>query len=241
MSNVMAASPAAAPAPAPAPAGQNLSLLPQVGQPGAWKAWVAQPENRAMLVQAGISLLQPTGVGQTMAGHVGGAIGSGMEARDRVVAGEQEQEQRTLQNTLAQQEADARTLSAQASMTNAERQAAGGGLTPYQMIQLDRGRAKDFRAFVAAKERNLFPGDQLPDVETLAAEFEQLNAVAPGLPGAGGGTPSLAEAIPGATPGGAQSVAPPQSHIDYLRQNPGAAADFDAKYGAGASQQYLGT
>jgi len=236
MSNVMAAPPA----PAPAPQGQGLSLLPQVGQPGAWKAWVAQPENRAMLVQAGIALLQPTGVGQTMAGHVGSAIGSGMEARDRVVTGQQEQEQRTLQNTLAQQEADARSLSAQASMLNASRQGATDGLTAYQRIQLDRGELEDFRNWVAREKQQLFPGDELPDMETLASIYEQQNAAAPSLPGSSR-TPSLAEAIPGATPGGAQAVAPPQSHIDYLRQNPGAAADFDAKYGAGAAQQYLGT
>lgn len=43
--------------------------------------------------------------------------------------------------------------------------------------------------------------------------------------------------------GGAGSVAPrgiPQAAIDYLRQNPNLAPQFDRKYGSGASKRYLG-
>lgn len=39
----------------------------------------------------------------------------------------------------------------------------------------------------------------------------------------------------------ARAVSAPQGAIDYLRQNPSLAADFDAKYGKGAAAQVLGT
>lgn len=63
----------------------------------------------------------------------------------------------------------------------------------------------------------------------------------------GGGVPQIAN-IPGvgmvsiprtpAAPAIGGSV--PEGAISYLRQNPGMAAQFDAKYGQGASQRYLG-
>lgn len=193
------------PAPAAPQPALGDSLLPQVGQPGGWKAWVSRPENRAALVQAGIELLQPLGVGQTPLSRVGTAIGSGMEARDRAITGQQADEQRQVENAIAQQEADARTVAADAALTAADARAKDpDGLTALQRITLERNRLKEFRSYVAAYRKSLFPGDPMPDMNTLAEMFEQENATAPALPG-GGGSPSLADAVPGAP----ADVAPP--------------------------------
>ena len=51
---------------------------------GAWKSWITNPENRASMMQMGIALMQPIGLGQTPIGHFGQALGQGGEAADRV-------------------------------------------------------------------------------------------------------------------------------------------------------------
>lgn len=221
----------------PAPGALGAALAPQVGQPGGWKAWVSQPQNRAALVQFGIEMLQPLSPGQGVGSRIGTAIGSGAEARDRFVTGEQDRQRQFVTDRIAQQEADARSLAAQASMVNAKQPNAGTGLTAYQRIQLERGRLKDFRQFVTAKERNLFPGDVLPDVETLAQEFEQLNVSAPGGMPTATGVPTLAESVPGT--GGATRVPTPEA-IARLKDDPSLAGQFDEYYGAGASTRALG-
>lgn len=196
------AAPTAAPTPAPgAPLG--ASLLPDVSQPGGWRAWVSRPENRAALVQAGIQLLQPLGVGQTVGGQVGQAIGSGLSARDRVVTGQQEQEQQSLQNSIAQQEADARTTAANASATAAAKSGGAGGLTAYQMLMQDNRTKQQFLKYAQKRasdaEFSATPLDLTdPDtVNRLAEEYQAVIAAAPG----GAPTPTLAESVPGPTAG----------------------------------------
>jgi hypothetical protein len=51
-------------------------------------------------------------------------------------------------------------------------------------------------------------------------------------------TPAPAQPKP-TTPTAAAKTAPPAAAVEFLRQNPNLAADFDRKYGQGASKQYL--
>lgn len=43
---------------------------------GQWRNWMANEQNRSALLQFGVSLMQPMGFGQNVAGHVGQAVGS---------------------------------------------------------------------------------------------------------------------------------------------------------------------
>lgn len=90
----------------------------------------------------------------------------------------------------------------------------------------------------------LVPGT--PEYQTAAKQaLERRNDpfITTSLPGGGfyGGPQS--QLLPilrgGAASGGAQGAAPPKGAIDYLRQNPSTSAQFDAKYGAGASAGIL--
>lgn len=51
-----------------------------------WQGFISDPGNRSALLQTGLAMMQPSAPGQTFAGHVSGAVGQGIEARDRNVA-----------------------------------------------------------------------------------------------------------------------------------------------------------
>lgn len=60
---------------------------PRPGDPGIAKQWgefLSDPKGQAAMVQMGIALLQPVGVGQSELGHIGSAIGQGGEAVGRM-------------------------------------------------------------------------------------------------------------------------------------------------------------
>lgn len=79
-----------APLPVPKPnqtARQSATPQPEVGNDlkGQWQTFLAQPENRAALLQFGISMLAPP-PGGTLASNIGSAIGQGAEARSRNIS-----------------------------------------------------------------------------------------------------------------------------------------------------------
>lgn len=63
-----------------------------------WKSWASKPENAAALMQTGIAMLQPLQVGQNTLGSIASSVGQGFEARDRVLANENDMAQQALVN-----------------------------------------------------------------------------------------------------------------------------------------------
>lgn len=48
-----------------------------------WDSWLERPGNRAALLQAGLQLMQPVAIGQTVGGHIAQGVGAGAEAATR--------------------------------------------------------------------------------------------------------------------------------------------------------------
>lgn len=69
-----------------------------------WRAWLGSEQNRAALLQTGLSLMQPVQPGQSQFGHIASSIGEGLGAAGRTEA-------RLRAEELAQQKLD-RELSA---------------------------------------------------------------------------------------------------------------------------------
>ena len=87
-----------------------------------WKGWLT-PSNRAALMQFGVSLMQPVGLGQTSMGHFGQALGRGGEAAARV--GKQDLAEQELQRKKTEDESEATLRSARAATAEAGAGAAG--------------------------------------------------------------------------------------------------------------------
>jgi hypothetical protein len=91
-----------------------------VGLADQWRGWMADPHNRAALMQFGIALSQPIAAGQNIGGQIGSAFGQAGEASDRVTA-EQQKEQE-----LASKQ-DLRTAQAESAAQRAEAAGARSG------------------------------------------------------------------------------------------------------------------
>lgn len=163
---------------------------------GNWSQWIEQPGNRQMLIQAGLALLQPIGVGQSLGGHLASAVGSGFEAKDRAVAGQLEQ-----QNTETGRQLQREQL--EISRKNAETARLGLAaklvpqLTPYQESQLRGKKTTAFLNYVNKRITDSFGAvDPVRDADKLYAEFEALYGKAEGGGSASTGTPAtLSEAL----------------------------------------------
>ena len=85
-----------------------------------WRNWMQEPGNRSSLMQFGIQLMQPIGLGQTVAGHFGQALGAAGEAGDRVTAQELAERKVTREEKTADSQAQLRGSQAETAAHRAD-------------------------------------------------------------------------------------------------------------------------
>lgn len=91
---------------------ENPTPVQQAEIENEWMNWFDQPEVKSGLLQFGIQALQPLPVGQTTGGALAGAVGAGMEARDRAVIGEVASEERERKAGLEERKVRAKEVTA---------------------------------------------------------------------------------------------------------------------------------
>lgn len=108
---------------------------------------MAQPQNRAMLIQTGLSLLQPVGLGQSPIGHIANSFGQGVAAQQRNVATSTAEEDRQMEIARKKQE----DVLAQKELGLRERQVASTEKNTNSMIS-ERGKASKGLQSLYARE-----------------------------------------------------------------------------------------
>lgn len=86
---------------------------------GQWDEFLADPKGRGALASFGLALMQPVGVGQSTAGHVGQAIGNAGEAVQEAGVRESKTALREAQATSAETRAEAARSRAETASTRA--------------------------------------------------------------------------------------------------------------------------
>lgn len=218
--------------------GQNLDPQPQGQVPGRdydptdlgnkWSEWVGKPNNRAALMQFGIAMLQPMGMGQNVLGHAASAVGSGGEASQRVT----QQEQQALKSDTEAELRTARASQAESNATNAEARSRLSG----ENLELRRAglEQKGMLGTLQAQTRNRMAHEQyVRDTEKANQNDALMNPKATPRPvlnfqdwlKAGGGEPvggGPAAPAETATGGGTGAATPGASTIrstkDFLTQ-----------------------
>lgn len=122
-----------------------------------WDDYLQRPGNRQALLQIGLQMMQPVGIGQTPGGHIAQSIGAGGEAVDRAAAGDLRE--RIADSKLAvadeklriaQQNADSGAIRANAAASRATGKKVGG-LTD---LMRERFARQDATAYERQLERD---------------------------------------------------------------------------------------
>lgn len=164
---------------------------------GAWRSWLGDPENRASLMQFGVSMLQPVGVGQSQLGHFASSVGSAGEAATRVRDEAMARQKLQAETNLREQSAN---LAEQKAATAAQNLGLQGELLELRR-QVGQGAQADalMKGYADAKllDKTLTPEKYM---ETYGIFYKgKLGTAKTGLGGAGASTAGAATGAPTAT------------------------------------------
>lgn len=162
---------------------------------GAWRQWLTNPENKASLMQFGISMLQPIGVGQSQAGHFASSVGQAGEAATRLQ--NQDLARRKAESDISLKEERANLAAERAGMTGQNLQLQYELMEMKRMLGSSQRAAELMKNYEAAKLLN--PDLKLDDYMKRHQQAIQLIQSQEG--GGGGGS------LPSAGVGGAPSRA----------------------------------
>lgn len=154
-----------------------------------WKGWINAPENRAALMQFGLAMMQPVGLGQTPVGAFGQAAGAGMEARDRSITEQEAKATQAEETALKRRQVGAGELTAEASMIRAQREPTASYVTPYQQASLRQTQIANYTRWVGKRTGDILPGQPQPTPEQLRAEYLRLGGELPDMGTSGRTTP----------------------------------------------------
>lgn len=232
---------------------QQQPTRQQQGGPGLaekWRGWMQKPENAALLMQAGIAMLQPMQIGQSTAGAIASSIGQGFEARDRVRQNTAASQANAQKLAMEQEELGLRRDEGQAKKEYYKRLGSGGvsasSLFSRENRRHDKLQGHLLKAAETATEMIFDPDEKSAKMMELlndqawldqqASAFMATDAVSERV--LGGESSSATPSVP--LPSAGAAIPPPPAAIERLKKNPALAGDFDEKFGAGSAARVLG-
>jgi hypothetical protein len=185
---------------------------------GIGQALFGDPESRAALLQIGLGLMQPVGLGQTPIGHIGQAIGGGGEAVGRYEKQTQEEEDAAAKREAKQRELDIRQQESTGYLKSLDLKKGTDALALEQLRQQGRQALQGTRDYAGQAKRiwehthsitfdpkeaddsvKPFVGMSEAQIEeTLRKQYPQ-SLPGAGAGGGGGGAPAPPVSIEGAT------------------------------------------
>lgn len=151
------------------------------GVRAAWDSFAASPENRAALLQFGLTMMSPQPKGQTFMGSVAQGIGEGAEAGTRNIAAQQleaeqasKQEERSSMAGYRDAQAGAATKNAEAYSQQVKNMGGGGAAARQQLSQVFRTQ-QAFRTWLA-KPEDITGLQADPMLEAIKKEFPDIKS-----------------------------------------------------------------